>query len=66
MYRATTRKRASEDDRSVEFKRGECVIRFGGIYTRGRQGQRCVMSLYREQYVVKLFPQYLNDFHVLC
>lgn len=40
------------------------MIRFGGIYMRGRQGQRCVMSLYQEQYIVKLFPQYLNDFHV--
>lgn len=50
----------------MDFKRGECVIRFGGIYMRGRQGQRCVMSLYQEQYIAQLFQQYLNDFHILC
>ena len=32
-------KRDKEVDTGVELKRGEYVIRFGGIYMRGRKGQ---------------------------
>lgn len=59
------RKRPKEVERRVQFKRGECLIRLGGIYMRGRQGQRCVMSLYQEQYIIKLFPEYLNEYMVV-
>lgn len=35
------KERAAEVNCSVELKRGECVIRFGGIYIRGSQGYAC-------------------------
>lgn len=44
----------------MQFKRGECVIRFGGIYMRGHRGQSCLMSLYQEQYIHSIFLCYIQ------
>lgn len=49
MQRVTRRKTAKDDDRNVQFKRGARVIRFGGIYMRGCQGQCCCTALHQEQ-----------------
>ncbi len=32
---------------------------------RGCQGHRFVMLLYQKQYIVKIFPEYSNDFYIL-
>lgn len=49
MQRVTRWKTAKDDDRNVQFKRGARVIRVGGIYMRGCQGQCCCTTPHQEQ-----------------
>lgn len=48
----------------MKLKRGECVIRFGGFYTRGHDVKGVslyCMTLYQEQYIVQICHVFLVD-----
>lgn len=39
------RKRPKEVERRVQFKRGECLIRLGGIYMRSSRSEVCHVTV---------------------